>query len=106
MTILRTTRHHEGQEIEIFVKYDQRENVVREIKSINLKTHGHTYPIGKFMFAIYQFEEAINKIVDATDWREIYREMTSDQEVDNYLDMVPNLHPVMQRTIKSFAKHI
>jgi hypothetical protein len=105
-TILRTSRHHQGQEIEIFVKYDHRNNEVREIKAVNLKTNGRTYPIGNFMFSIWQFEEAINKIVDNSDWREIYRELTTDSEIDNYLDMVPNVHSVFMKALHPFASSI
>lgn len=89
MTTLKTTRHHEGQEIEIFVKYDPKENVVEEIKSVNLRTHGHCYPVGNFFMAIHQLADAVNAIVDDTDWRAVYRGLTDEKEIDNYLDSVP-----------------
>ena len=106
MTILRTTRHHEGQEIEIFVSYDPKENVVREIKIVNLKTHGRTYPIGNFCYGIDELQTAIEKIVDNTNWRELYRELDTDQEVDNWLDQVPNVHPVFMKALHPFASSI
>lgn len=98
MKLLRTARHHEGQEIEIFVKYDHRNNEVREIESVNLKTHGHTYPIGNFCFGIHQLGDAINAIVDDTDWREIYRNTDDDAEIDNNLDSVPT-RPMLPRAV-------
>lgn len=103
--ILRTSRHHEGQEIEIFVKYDHKENVVREIKAVNLKTHGHTYPIGNFCYGIGELQTAIESIVDNTDWREVYRDLTPEQEVDNELDSVPvRMHPVFTQALSPFIK--
>lgn len=108
MTILKTTKHHEGQEIEIFVKYDPKENTVKDIKSINLKTHGRSFPIGNLMMHIDEFEQAINKIIDNTDWREIYREL-GDNEVDNYLDSVPvktTMHPVFMQALHPFISSL
>lgn len=101
--ILRTTHHHEGQEIEIFVKYDPKEDEVEEIKSVNLKTHGHTYPIGNFCYGIDELQTAIEAIVDKTDWREIYRDTTTEQEIDNELDSVPcNMAPVIADAFNNY----
>jgi hypothetical protein len=92
MTILKTTKHHEGQEIEIFVSYDPKENTVDSIKSINLKTHGRSFPIGNFMMHIDEFEQAINKIIDNTDWREIYRSMGEGDDVEAVNSVFATLH--------------
>lgn len=100
MIILSTTRHHEGQEIEIFVSYDVATNEVKEIKNIWLKTHGKRWPVGNFFVHIPELEEAVNKIIDATDWRQEYRDMIEIPERECILD------PVIQQSLSSFTQHI
>lgn len=78
--ILSTSQYHNGQEMEIYVKYDPSTNTAGEIKNIRFKTHGHQYPVGDFMVAIPEFEEAVSKIIDKTNWRELYRDKIASRK--------------------------
>lgn len=106
MKILRHTITTDRHELEIFVKYDPRDNTVEEIKSINIKHNGRTIPVGSLFIGIPELEVAVNKIVDRIDWREIYRGTSDEQEVDNELDSVevkitPVLHPATTPQVHS-----
>lgn len=70
----------ENQAIELVVKYDVKTNTVDEVKSIWLITFGKQIPVGNLMMKF--FEPAINKIIDETDWREIYRGTKERDDVD------------------------
>lgn len=78
--ILSTTEQHEGQKMEIFVKYDKDENVVLEIKSVFIDSPLGMIPVGCLLMSIPEMDVAINKIVDRVDWREKYRELCSEME--------------------------
>jgi hypothetical protein len=62
---------HKGQILEISVYYTPMTNTVTEIKSIWVHSLGKKLPAGDIL--MHLFEPEINKIIDATDWREIYR---------------------------------
>lgn len=78
--ILSTIEQHEDQRIEIFVKYDTKENEVLEIKSVFINSPVGMIPVGCLLMSIPEFDVAINKIIERTDWREIYRQMQVDME--------------------------
>jgi hypothetical protein len=67
-----TVDHHNGQSLEIFVKYCSTSNVVLEIKSVFLNTHGMKLPVGDMFINVPELDVAINKIIDRVDWLEIY----------------------------------
>jgi hypothetical protein len=62
---------HNGQILEISVYYTPLTNTVTEIKSIWVHSMGKKLPVSEIM--MHLFETEINKIVDKTDWRMIYR---------------------------------
>lgn len=97
MVILSKYLTHEKQALHLFVKYDVGTNTVEEIKSIFLLTYGKSIPVGDLLMAF--FEPGINKIIDETDWREVYRSMWDYPGEDN-------LHPVMAQALAPFTKHI
>jgi hypothetical protein len=78
--ILSTTEKHEGQSMEIFVKYDKDENIVLEIKSVFIDSPVGMIPVGCLLMSIPEMDVAINKIVERVDWREIYRQMCVEME--------------------------
>jgi hypothetical protein len=61
---------HKGQSIEISVYYTPLTNTVTEIKSIWILSYGKRLPASEIL--MHLFEPQINKIIDDTDWREIY----------------------------------
>lgn len=75
MLILSTTITHESQSMEIFVKYDTEQNIVMEIKSVFISSPLGMISVGNLFINTPELDIAINKIIDRTDWREIYREM-------------------------------
>jgi len=79
--ILSTIEKHEDQKLEIFVKYDKDENEVLEIKSVFIDSPVGMIPVGCLLLSIPEMDVAINKIVDRTDWREIYRQMCEEMNV-------------------------
>lgn len=81
--ILRKELKHDNQALELVVKYDVDTNTVDEVKSIWLITYGKQIPVGNLMMSF--FEPTINKIIDETDWREIYRGMGEDDDVESVL---------------------
>lgn len=97
MIILSHFFTHENQSLQIFVKYDVSTNTVIEIKNIFLISHGKIMPIGNLLMRF--FESAVNKLVDETDWREVYR--TNREELGD-----SNVHPVMSEALKPFAQHL
>jgi hypothetical protein len=62
---------HNGQIFEISVYYTPLTNTVTEIKSIWVHSMGKKLPGSEIM--MHLFEPEINKIVEKTDWRELYR---------------------------------
>jgi hypothetical protein len=62
---------HKGQMLEISVYYTPLTNTVTEIKSIWAISYGRKLPVAEIL--MHLFEPEINKIIDETDWREIYR---------------------------------
>lgn len=85
--ILSKSLTHENQSLELMVKYDPATNTVDEVKSIWLIYHGKQIPVGNLMMKF--FEPAVNKIIDETDWREVYRAMGEDEG-----DRDKGVHPV------------
>jgi hypothetical protein len=80
--------NHGGQILEISVYYTPSTNTVREIKSIWIHSMGKKLPAGEIL--MHLFETEINKIIDKTDWREIYRaamECDFDGEETNGINM-------------------
>lgn len=75
MLILSHTEEHNGQKLEIFVKYNAEQNTVLEIKSVFIGSPLGMIPVGSLMINIPELEVAINKIIDRVDWREKAREM-------------------------------
>jgi hypothetical protein len=61
---------HKGQILEISVYYAPLTNTVTEIKSIWVLSYGKRLPASEIL--MHLFEPQINKIIDETDWREIY----------------------------------
>lgn len=94
---------HNGQALEISVYYNPLTNNVIEIKSIWVHAFGKKLPAGDILMKL--FEPEINKIVDKTDWREIYRgAMDGDCFGDNTNGI--NMNNI-DKTIASFlAPHI
>lgn len=78
--LLRKELKHNNQALELVVKYNVSANEVEEVKSIWLITHGKQLPVGNLMMQF--FEPAINKIIDETDWRDIYRQMGERDDVE------------------------
>jgi hypothetical protein len=78
--ILSTTEKHEDQKLEIFVKYDKDENEVLEIKSVFIDSPVGMIPVGCLFMSIPEMDVAINKIIDRTDWHDIYRQMCVEME--------------------------
>lgn len=62
---------HGGQMLEISVYYTPLTNTVTEIKSIWVHSLGGKMPVTGIL--MHLFEPEINKIVNAADWRAIYR---------------------------------
>lgn len=78
--LLRKELKYENQALELVVKYDVDTNTVDEVKSIWLIAFGKQIPVGNLMMKF--FEPAINKIIDETDWREVYRQMGERDDVE------------------------
>lgn len=78
--ILSTTEQHNNQKIEIFVKWDREQNIVLEIKSVFIDSPVGMIPVGCLFTNIPELDVALNKIIDRTDWREIYRLMQVDMQ--------------------------
>lgn len=94
--ILSKSLTYGSQSFEIMVNYNVETNTVEDIKSIWLITHGKQWPVGNLMMKF--FEPAINKIIDETDWQEVYREMREgDQEVSD-------VHPTIMQSLSPFVK--
>lgn len=91
--ILSKSLTHQNQSFELVVNYDPKTNTVGDIKSIWLITHGKQIPIGNLMMQF--FEPAVNKIIDETDWREVYRAMGEDEG---------EVHPTIMKSIAPFIK--
>jgi hypothetical protein len=94
---------HKGQILEISVYYTPLTNTVTEIKSIWVHSLGKKLPASDIL--MHLFEPEINKIIDATDWREIYRVTMNcdwDGEETNGINM-NNIHPTIMQAI---APHI
>jgi hypothetical protein len=70
MKVLSKVLEVDDQALVIWVAYDVKTNVVTSIKSIQLINNGHMLPVGNLLMKF--FEPAINKIIDETDWREMY----------------------------------
>lgn len=75
MLILSHTEEHNGQKLEIFVKYSTEQNTVLEIKSVFVSSPLRMIPVGSLMISIPELEVALNKIIDRVDWQEKAREM-------------------------------
>ncbi len=73
--ILSTTEAYNGQRLEIFVKYEPADNAVEEIKTVRISSPVGMIPVGDLLAHIPEFDVALNKIIERTDWREIYRQM-------------------------------
>jgi hypothetical protein len=74
---------NEGQSLEIFVTYDPETNTVTDIQSVWLENaKGLIFEAGDIL--IHLFDEAINKIIDKTDWRGMYREI--EDEVNAFVE--------------------
>lgn len=85
------------QAFELFVKYDPKENVVTEVKSIFLKSHGMQLPVGSLLMAF--LESGINKLIDETDWREVYQQCKHDIYDDN-----EHVNPIILNSIAHFIR--
>ena len=85
------------QALELFVKYDPKTNEVTEVKSIFLKSHGITLPAGNLLMAF--LEDGINKLIDDTDWRDIYQ-----QSKHNFFDDNEHVHPTVLNSIAHFIR--
>jgi hypothetical protein len=78
--ILTTTEKHEGQKLEIWVLYTSDDNTVESIYAVFIDSPVGMIPVGDLFISIPEMEVALNKIVDRTDWREVYREMQEDKK--------------------------
>lgn len=99
MIILSQKFAHEGQDFEIFVKYDAETNQAVEIKNITLHTHCGWYPVGSIMTKF--FKDRVWELIMGTDWEAIYKDLTNPapKKKESLLD---NIHPVMQGALKPF----
>lgn len=71
--VLNKSWEHNNQKLEIFVVYSPSTNTVTEINSIWLHTMGLGFEAGDILFKL--FESEINKMIDETDWRYVYRDL-------------------------------
>lgn len=92
MIILSQKFSHEGQDFEIFVKYDEVAKVPVEVKNIMLRTHGNWYPVGSIMTKY--FKDAVWQLVTETNWEEVR------QEFERSPSQLDNLHPVFQKLLQ------
>jgi hypothetical protein len=92
MIILSKKFPHDGQDFEIFVKYDEVEKQPIEVKSIQLHTHGNWYPIGTLMTRF--FKDAVWQLVTETNWEKVREEFEGNHSKLN------NIHPVMQEMLR------
>lgn len=96
MIILSKKFPHDGQDFEIFIKYDEVAKQPIEVKSIQLHTHGNWYPVGNIMTKF--FKDAVWVLVMSTNWEKVREEMEADKK-DRLSDI---LHPVMQEALRPF----
>lgn len=61
-----------GQEMEVFVDYEDSTNTVEKILSISMTSCGDTVDVSELM--IRYFETDLNKIIDSIDWRDVWIE--------------------------------
>jgi hypothetical protein len=73
--ILAKSLEVKNQAMVIRVKYDPKTNTVDEIKNIDLIIGGKMFCVSKLMLKF--FETDLNKIIDATNWREEHRQQKS-----------------------------
>lgn len=78
--LLTITEQHEGQKIEIDVIYNPNDNTVEEILSVQIDTPVGMVSVSDLFMNIPEMDVAINKIVDRTDLREIYRQQQPDMQ--------------------------
>jgi hypothetical protein len=78
--ILTTTEQHEGQKLEIWVAYTPKDNTVESINAVFIDSPVGPVAVGDLFMNIPEMDVAINKIIDRTDWREIYREQQADMQ--------------------------
>lgn len=78
--ILSTIERYKDQKIEIFVKWDKEENIVLEIKSVFIDSPVGMIPVGCLFTNIPELDVALNKIIERTDWRDIYRQFQLEME--------------------------
>lgn len=65
-----------GQELEISVIFDIKNNEVEKIFDISVKYMGLTIPVGDlFISHISEMDVAIDKIISRVDWMEIYNNL-------------------------------
>jgi hypothetical protein len=92
MIILSQKFVHEDQDFEISVKYDKVLKKVLEVKNIVIHTHGNWYPVGNIMTKF--FKEAVQKLIDQTDWEAICKE---------YSEPAPRkIHPICEQALRPF----
>lgn len=96
--ILDKTLSKGNQSFELRVWYNPQTNEVTEIKSIWLLTHGKRLPVSDLIMAF--FEDAINKIIDETDWRKVYRDNRAYDGID-----ISDLNANIQLSLASFITH-
>ena len=77
---LDTTLTKDGQSFQLFVEYDPNTNTVPCIKKIHLLIKYLEIDAGDILMEL--FEDKINKIIDETDWREIYRSQINTDTFD------------------------
>lgn len=97
MIILNKKFPHNGQDFEIFVKYDEELKRPIEVKSISLHTHGNWYPVGNIMNKF--FKDAVWQLIVETKWEEARKEMEADKS--NKLSDI--LDPVIAGALRPFV---
>jgi hypothetical protein len=96
--LLDTKLTKDNQSFELFVEYDPEANEVTRISSIWLLTHGKRWPVDELMIAF--FEDAVNKIIDETDWRKIYCESIEYDGIK-----LTGMQKALQQVLAPFITH-
>jgi hypothetical protein len=99
MIILSKKFPHDGQEFEIFVKYDDVKQKPVEVKNINLFLRGSWYPVGSIMTKF--FKDAVWELITKTDWETIRIELQT--QCAKYREVLGDLHPVMLSVFGPFV---
>lgn len=90
---------HNGQDLEIFVKYDVDAKKPIEVKHIILHTHGRSYPIGNLLNKY--FKDTIWQLVCETNWEAVKKDFEDDY-FNNIEASVKLLPPAIGSALRPF----